>query len=240
MFKAASHGVAALALVLCGLSPAIAGGYTVHPVSVALSPERQATTLRVTNTNSQPVTIQVELQHWSQPEGEDQLAPTSDVIAMPPMFTVAPGQHQVVRVGLRKPLAADKEQAYRLLLKEIPGQSSGGGLQLALNMSLPVFVKPSVSVTPQVDWQVERLEDGKLALSVDNHGAGHFRFTEWQIIRRGEAVAANTKLQYLLPGTSKRWTLTPQAAMAAGDEVDIVVVSAGRKLRTRTTVESVE
>lgn len=215
--------------------PLTAGGYSVSPVMVSLSAERPATTLRVSNTQSQPVTIQVSPYAWSQEKGEDQLTESTAIIAMPPVFTVAPGKTQSLRVGLRHATPTAGEQAFRLILKEIP-QPGGRGLQLALNTSLPVFVKPTAVAAARLEWQVLHTQGNALVLRVDNRGNAHGKFNEWQLEAGGKSLADDRGLYYLLPGATREWPLPSQTVLAGVDAVDIVIRSGTRSSRARASV----
>ena len=58
---------------------------------------------------------------WVQSEdGTDEYESTSDVIAVPPIFSIAPGETQIIRVGLVGGLSPDRELAHRLFLTELP------------------------------------------------------------------------------------------------------------------------
>lgn len=225
-----------VAALVLWVAPASAGSYSVKPVIVGLSDQRPATTLRVTNTQSQPISLQVATFAWSQHNGEDQLTETQAIIAMPPVFTLPPGKTQSLRVGLRGAKPGAAEQAFRLVLKEIPSAEQGRGLQLALNMSLPVFVKPSTKVEPELRWQLRRDEAGDLVLRVENHGGAHGKFSEWQLQRQGDTLANEAGLFYLLPGTRREWPVVASPALERGDVVDVVVVGSRRPARTQTTV----
>ncbi len=214
--------------LLCwfGSALSLAGSYSVHPVTLELSAAQPATTLNVRNREKGSVTLQLATRKWSQADGEDSLSNTRDIIAVPPTFTIEPGDEQTVRIGLRQVEPLHLEQAYRVILQEIPGPSSNaGGLQFALNMSLPLFVKPSHSPTPDLKWFVQREDENRVALSVENRGTGHFKFTSWRLQNDGQDLGAETKLHYVLPGSRLSWSVKPSALPAAGDEVDIIVAN---------------
>lgn len=226
--------------LLCwfGLTLSHAGSYSVHPVTLELSAAQPATTLKVRNREQSPVTLQLATRKWSQTDGEDSLSNTRDIIAVPPTFTIEPGEEQVVRIGLRQVEPLLLEQAYRVLLQEIPGDSSNGsGLQFALNMSLPLFVKPSHAAKPDLAWLVERQDEGRVALSVENKGTGHFKFTSWRLQDDGKDLGAETKLHYVLPGSRISWAVKPAALPASGDEVDIIVANGRIEQRARALVQ---
>lgn len=219
---------------------ALAGSFSVDPVKVELTPSRPAATLRVTNTQDSDITIQVDTHAWSQRAGEDVLTPASELLAMPPTFTLGPGEQQIVRVGLRRPVVPDRELAYRLSFREVPiPRERGAGLQMALHLNLPVFVQPPEAPEPRPVWRAERLDDGRLRVTVSNNGSGHYKFSEW-VLRRGEdqaVMAREKKLVYVLPGTERHWTVTPDRALTAGDGLDIVLTSYGRTVRAQATVQ---
>ncbi len=226
--------------LLCwfGSALSLAGSYSVHPVTLGLSAAQPATTLKVRNREQSPVTLQLTTRKWSQTDGEDSLSNTRDIIAVPPAFTIEPGNEQIVRIGLRQVEPLHLEQAYRVLLQEIPGPSStSGGLQFALNMSLPLFVKPSHTPKSELAWFVQRQDEDRVALSVENRGTGHFKFTSWRLQDDGKDLGAETKLHYVLPGSRLSWTVKPSALPASGDEVDIIVANGRLEQRARALVQ---
>ncbi len=221
-----------------GSALSLAGSYSVHPVTLGLSAAQPATTLKVRNREQSPVTLQLTTRKWSQTGGEDLLSNTRDIIAVPPSFTIAPGDEQIVRIGLRQVEPLVLEQAYRVILQEIPGASShGGGLQFALNMSLPLFVRPPQAPKPELEWLVQRAADGRVALSVENRGNGHFKFTSWRLQDGDKDLGAETKLHYVLPGARLSWEVKPPALPTSGDEVDIIVANGPIEQRARALVQ---
>jgi fimbrial chaperone protein len=112
--------VAALtaAAALLGVSvPAIAGSFRVNPVRVELTPDRPAGELTLSNVEQAPVGVKVTALRWTQVNGLDVYEPTTDVIASPPIFTLAGGGTQLIRIGLRTRRAG---AAYRIHVEEIP------------------------------------------------------------------------------------------------------------------------
>lgn len=226
-----------VALILALLTPlAAAGAYSVHPVKILLSVTQPATTLKVHNRAQTPVTIQLAPKQWSHTGDSDELTDTRDLIAVPPVFTMAPGATQIVRVGLRHPDPVHIETPYRLLLQEIPN-SANQGLQLALNMSLPVFVAPTEPPAANPIWSLHRNGNDSLLLRIENQGSAHFKFNSWRL-RSGERdIGAGEKLRYVLPGGLREWTISPAALPKVGDEVELIVVSGSREQRTLARVQ---
>lgn len=232
-------GLFFLALGFCGGT--WAGSYTVDPVKVVLSMDKRAAALRVNNTHTSTVTVQVDTLQWSgvQAKSHMDLPRSKDLLAMPPIFTLQPGQQQIVRVGLRKPNQAEQEMAYRLMFKEVPPPPKPGApmLQMALQMSIPVFVMPVAPVKAQPRWQAELQDDGRLSLMVNNDGSAHLKFTGWQLKRSdGSQVAATEGLVYVLPGGRKHFDVELAAPLQRGEELTLNIESGQRGERVSVTL----
>ncbi|MBB3047523.1 fimbrial chaperone protein [Litorivivens lipolytica] len=228
--------VTAFALLVSATT--FSGSYSVRPVTIALSESTPATTLTVRNRESTPVTLQVATKKWVQNKGAEELRETRDIIAVPPTFTIAPGEEQTVRVGLRAYQSHPEEQAYRLLLQEIPGVSTPrGGLKFALHMSLPVFVRPEYPTAADLKWSVTRQRDGKVKLSVANTGNGHDKLTSWRLLKNSKEIGSESDLQYVLPGSQISWLIESNTAPSVGKEVEIIVANGPLERRTRALVQ---
>jgi fimbrial chaperone protein len=191
--------------------PAHAGTFSISPLRVELSAAAQTGVLTIRNQEGTPVLVQADARLWEQVEGEERLSPTRDVLVSPAVFTIPANGSQIVRVALRRPPDAERELSYRLILTEVPQQASPDftGLSVALRLSLPVFVAPSATAQPQLDWSATRGTDGRLALAARNSGTAHARvlgFTVTPATGDGRALEQNTTA-YILPGQSRTWTL---------------------------------
>lgn len=123
---------------------AFAGSFSVSPVRVELNERNRVVALQVRNQGSESASIQLEL---LQRDGAGVDTPTGDLLATPPIFTIEPGESQVIRVGLRRPPDPENELRYRLILQEIPPPRPAGfqGVQMALRLIVPVTVAPASS-----------------------------------------------------------------------------------------------
>jgi fimbrial chaperone protein len=209
---------AALASV-CAIAQA--ANFTVTPVRVELSPSQPTSALTVRNEMSdESVVVEVRTMAWSQKDGEDEYASAPDLLATPPIFTLAPGATQVIRVGLRRPPSADHEVSYRLYLREVPPPPKPGfaGVQIALEMSLPVFAKPRAPSAPSLQWQVDAKPDGPLSLSVTNAGNAHVQVANL-VLTAGNVdrpVGTYPGFAYVLPGQTRRLLLKAGDRTPAG------------------------
>ncbi|GAB3630568.1 molecular chaperone [Pandoraea terrae] len=201
-----------------------AAGFQVSPIRVTLSPEDKGAALTVRNDGEQPVIVQVQTMEWTQSDGRDVYAPTEDILATPPIFTVQPGKVQILRVGLRRVPDPLKELSYRIYLQEVPPAAQPGfqGLQVALRLGLPVFVQAQQPAKAALKWSVETLDRGRLKVRAMNEGTAHMQVTDFALTLVGDdrPVAAQQVAAYVLPGQAHEWVLpTDPAKKLSGRKV---------------------
>lgn len=122
-------------LLLAALAgPAGAASLSVAPTRVELGPDARSGTVTLQNDAAVAVTLQVQTFAWPRSTASADLEPTRELLAVPPVFSLAPKAKQIIRVALRGPAAGPGEQAYRLLITEVPEQREGpgAGVQFAL------------------------------------------------------------------------------------------------------------
>ncbi|MBT8440912.1 MAG: molecular chaperone [Gammaproteobacteria bacterium] len=199
---------AAFLFFACALEAA-AGMIGVSPLRVDFDVAQQTGVLRVFNTGATDISMQVDARDWSQAEdGSDEYESTSDVIAVPPIFSIAPGETQIIRVGLVGGQRPDREVAHRLFLTELPQPKFdplGGQLRMRLIVSLPIFTAPA-AVPAESDLEVieTSTEDGRLRARFRNPGNTHIRIQEVTAIDSSGAEAQrHASAVYLLPGATR-------------------------------------
>jgi fimbrial chaperone protein len=117
--------------------------------TLALAAGHPIDSVTIRNGGAEPVVVQLEVSSWSQREGEALLAPTTDLLATPPIFRIPAGGTQLVRVGLRRAPDPQRELSYRLFLREVPSATpSASSIRITLSISLPVFVTPLAKLAP--------------------------------------------------------------------------------------------
>lgn len=148
-------------LSLMTVAPAQAASLQVSPVRFELPTTEASKPMWVSNSSSTPIQVQVRVYKWSQANGEETLSPTTEVVATPAMTELAPGGRQLVRIVRRGP-APTQEQAYRLLVEELPAANpvplkpGQPALNLLLAYSLPVFLSPQAEqATPSLTAHVQ-------------------------------------------------------------------------------------
>ena len=193
----------------------LAASLQVAPISVAFSPQEKAKEIWLTNTSERPIRAQTRVLIWSQVAGQDQVNPTRDLVASPSITEIKAGEQQLIRIIRIAPQNTAVEQTYRLLIDELPssGQADAQtGLQLLLQYSIPVFIKPTDSIAMrngltllnQVNFQYQNQQ-----LIVKNNAKSHIRISELTYINpNGERIPLiNGLVGYALAGQSMRWDI---------------------------------
>ena len=252
------RGLRWLLAALCAVLGTSAGAadLQVAPILLEFPAGQQAQGVWLTNTGTHPLHAQLRVQRWTQSAGDEQLSPTRDLVPSPPIVQIAAGERQLVRIVRPQVTPTQREQAYRLLVDELPDdarRTDERGLQFLLRYSIPVFVLPDgvvaaadrVGAAPMTDLSrvsasLHRGDnDGNGTLEVVNDGPQRIRIS--QVV----AVAADGSrmplapglLGYVLAGERMTWTLpvtpTPGTRLQATinndvKEQDLPLAAAGR------------
>lgn len=201
-----ARGLAAAALLAGAAAwPSAAQAFQVRPVRLDLGNRQPTAQLMVSNPTARPLLIQAEAFDWSQDQDRDQLQPSQDLIVNPPIFELAPGAQQVVRVGLRRAAQDGVERPHRIWLSQVATTPEEGdsGVQMLLRLSLPVFVVGTGTGAPQARWQ-RHAADGVVELN--NPGARHLHVRELRLMAE-DAAPTSLGPCYALPGGRCRWPL---------------------------------
>ncbi len=189
-------------------SVVLAGKVGIAPIRVFLDAETRTAVVEVSNPGDSPIGMQADVMSWHQDDdGTDRYEPTTELLAFPPIFTIQPGKSQLVRIGLMTAHPAEKEQAYRLYLTELPPpvtDAQGTSLQMRLRIGLPVFSAP---LSPPrlglllVDSQVE---GDQLRVRLHNPGNTHIRVADLYVDELADKPRSNAA-RYILPSASQEF-----------------------------------
>ena len=210
-----------LCAVLALFQPAAwSGSFQVNPIRVDLSGRTQTSALTVRNTGGEPVVVQVSVEAWGQDDAKDVYTATRDLLATPPVMTIAPDEERIVRIGLRRAPDRTRELSYRVFLQEVPPPPKPGfqGLVVALRVGLPIFIAPSQGqAAPQVTWTASRMPDNKVEITAANTGTAHIQVADITVIAAGtgEQLATYSGLTYVLPDQRRQWVLPLTAPLGA-------------------------
>lgn len=217
-------------LALAGIFqvPALASGLQVAPTTLTLQATQNADGLWLSNTGDAPIAAQVRVYRWTQQDGDEKEELSRGILVSPPMTQLAVADRQLIRIIRTGPPPASAEDAYRVVIDELPvdGAAPPRGVQFVLRYSVPVFIAPAGGASaPQLSWKIRR--DGqKSVLEVSNSGGMHAQLADLQFTdskgKRTEVQAG--LLGYVLPGAQMRWPIkaTP-ATFATGGTLDTLI-----------------
>jgi fimbrial chaperone protein len=221
--------LATIAAVLCSAAcnGAQASSLQVAPVLVEVTLPAAASSLRLRNFGTKPITAQVRMFRWSQQNGLDHLAETRDVVASPPFVEIGADAAQLVRIVRVSKQPLDAEESYRLLIDEIPERPSAraSGVDFAVRYSIPVFFAGAAVRSAPLVWSVEQRAD-RLTVTASNPGSRRVRVAALRVSDpQGKMVAFGDGLAgYVLGGATAQWSIEGKLTHAAVGSV--VAISA--------------
>jgi fimbrial chaperone protein len=208
---------AALFVLLAGLT-AGAQALSVLPVNIFFTPGQRAASLTVTNQGKSETAIQIRAYAWNQRDGDDHLTASNEVVASPPLATMAPGASQVVRLILRQS-PKGQEATYRILLDQIPPPAEPGVVHIVLRMSIPIFAQPATRPLADVQFHLER-NTGEIYLVGFNAGNLHESIRDIVLTASdGRKLKEDSSaLPYILAGVTRRWHIAAQDSQPLSGE----------------------
>ncbi len=208
-----------LASVFAWATPGVqAAELGITPAAVNLSDGNDRTLVHVVNQGSDTVVLHAEAIAWQRDGGVDKDAPTADLAVNPPVFTLAPGATQVVRLSLLRTAEADRERAYRVVLREVlpaaggaPARPTRAHARTTIETRVPVYVAPA-AVRREQRWQA-RIEGGQLVAQVVNTGNVHYKVGALRVSGDTHPVAQGL-LAVLFPGEVRSFRLRAPTVLA--------------------------
>jgi fimbrial chaperone protein len=180
----------------------------ISPVRVNLSADHDKDIIRITNQESSAKSYEVEVVGWTQTdERREVYTPTEDVLAVPPLFSLNPGEEQIIRVGLLTDTESSIERSYRLFITEIappePQETRNTGVNMRLQIGVPVFVAPTGLPSASLKYVETTMIADQTYIRFENTGNSHVKVTEIQY--SGPGIDEDTKtaaVAYILAGKS--------------------------------------
>ncbi|WP_162914486.1 fimbrial biogenesis chaperone [Taklimakanibacter lacteus] len=207
---------------LAGRPDADAASISVSPILIDRAASGNTAAVTLQTPGSEPVRVQLRVFRWTQVDGKDQLEPTRDVVASPPMLRIAPGTDYTVRVVrlLKRPAAG--EESYRLLIDQLPEPRArkANQVNLVIRHSIPVFFRMGDERPPVIGWTAARTKRG-LVITARNDGDRRFKLanlvvktTSGKVLRRINGLAG-----YVLGHSAMSWTIPGNVAAGSGLEI---------------------
>lgn len=192
------------------------------PILVEITDKSPSAVVTIRNTGDKPIQVQTRVMQWSQVRGQETLDEAEAVIASPPMTTLNPGVNYAVRIVRTARGAVRREEAYRVLVDQLPDPSNARGSIVALVMrhSIPVFLSGGQGGAARVEWELGA-RNGRLVLRANNHGSRRLRLAQVTVqLSDGRKVSfGNGLLGYVLAGSMMEWVSAAPAAARPGGSV---------------------
>jgi fimbrial chaperone protein len=204
-------------LILIG-SVSHAYALKISPLLLEIVAPNGATTLNLEAESPKPVTVQIRVMRWSQVNGKDVLEPTTDLVASPPFATLQPKTNYTIRLVRQAEGGVEREQAYRLLIDQLPETPSGKGtvIGFTIRQSVPVFVRTGGVSKAALNWRVDRGGSG-LVVTATNNGDRTARLTDIKMASGSVKFDVQAGLAgYILPGQSMSWKKPAPKGFAGG------------------------
>jgi fimbrial chaperone protein len=198
--------------MLAALAPvsADAASLQVSPVLFELQPGRNTATLSLRNDGDQAMTVQMRVFRWRNGAAADTLEPASDLVASPPFAQIAAGGEQTVRLVHASGAAVTGEEAYRILVDELPSPEAAEGhtVTLLVRHSIPIFLESPGVTRPAVAWSATS-DGAAYRLNAINSGGRRLRIAGVRLYDAAGAVVAqqNGLMGYVLGASSVNWSL---------------------------------
>jgi len=205
-----------------------AGSIQLTPVRVNLSSAAKVQILTVHNTGTEESVMQVTLNKWTLDGEEFAYVQSQDLVITPTTFRLAPGEQQIVRVGLRGSPPESIEDSYRLLIEEVapPDVSGVTGTRMVVRHDLPVFVAPLEDSLASLDVVLECAAQGSI-LRVSNIGNVHaqLRSVVLEDSQSNAQLGSWEMLDYMLPTAQRSWALAQAAPAAVGQNFGVTMLT---------------
>jgi len=189
----------------------------VAPILLEVPVGQSATTLTLTNEGLKPLDAQVRVFSWKQVDGRDVYTPATDVVASPPTLTMEPRTDYTVRVIRQSTEQAQHEEAYRVVVDELPDplRARGGAVQVLLRHSVPLFFSSGQETEPRLVWKTEK-RGQNLVVTAQNLGSMRARITQLQVMHGQQSLSFGQGLVgYALAHSTMSWQKPLPAGLRA-------------------------
>ena len=230
------------AALLFGTSPIHAAALQVSPVNIQVDIPTAASTITVSNPGDTPLTSQFRIFKWTHQNGKDELIATREVVVSPPLTRLLPGQPYIVRIVRVSKQPVNGEEAYRLLVDEIPNASDPApsyGARFAIRQSIPVFFTVPAAV-PKLTWGAT-IKNGKILLQARNEGSKRMRIFALKVTNSaGDVISVGKGFAgYVFGHSTEQWTLTAgEKGFVSGATVTIIAQGENGPIKTTAKISA--
>ena len=216
--RTATAGLAScLAMVPVG---ARAAALRVSPILIE-GADQANTSITLRNQENRTLNAQVRVFRWSQHDGQEDLEPTDDVVASPPIVSIAPREDYVVRLQRTTGQQPVGEEAYRIVVDELPNpdRQRNGTVAVVLRYIVPAFFFPAEASQPRLRWSLGH-RDGHAVIVAENTGDKRIQLLNLGIKAGGRTSLIGKGLAgYVLGHSAREWRLGSQLSGLRGGTV---------------------
>lgn len=195
----------------------------------------RAVAVTISNESDEPLMMQVDLYSWSQTEtGEEVLELSEDIFMSPPVMTLKGRERQVVRLARLSNAPPPEQLTYRLIAREIlpePDQNiQGTQVQVALALSLPIFITPRDAENTVV-CALQNMTPNPDQVVCENSGTAYAQLRELQVSdAEGKELLKLDAAKYILPGAKASFNLPEGVKLPPGSNTLQVTLDDDAKL----------
>ena len=208
MTKGRILNVATTILVAASAPSACAAALRVSPILIEGGAQANATiTLR--NQENRPLNAQVRVFRWTQKDGQEELSPTDDVVASPPIVSIAAKEDYIIRLQRTTGQEPVSEEAYRIVVDELPNpdRQRNGTVAVVLRYVVPAFFFPAEVTQPRLTWSLEH-RNGHTYIVADNTGGKRLQLINLSIKVGSKTIMVGKGLAgYVLGHSTREWPL---------------------------------
>ena len=200
-------GVSIVAAALFCSTGTEAASLSVSPITVDVVTPATNATVTVRNGESRPLAAQIRVFRWTQADGKDRLDPTEDVVASPPVVTINGGADYVVRLERTTGHDFGGEEAYRVVVDELPNpnRQRNGSVALVLRYLLPAFFFSADATQPKLVWSLAH-RGGATLLQAANSGDKRIQIVDLKLGDANQALMVGKGLAgYVLGHSTRSW-----------------------------------
>lgn len=204
----ALHALAAASLVLAASAAGTAearGHLQTRQTRVELPAGTRAGRLVLANSGDAPVAAQIRIYRWTQPGGEDLLEEDPGLVASPQIVEIGPGAEQLVRVVRASAESPSQEQAYRVVVEELPGdpgEQATSAVAVRMRYLIPAFVRATRAAPEALSC---RLDAAQLVCRNDGGRAVQFGASEFVDAHGKTTELSSGLLGYVLAGSTRQF-----------------------------------
>ncbi|PIJ48479.1 hypothetical protein BL250_15155 [Erwinia sp. OLTSP20] len=189
------------------------------PINQHINTDNDRSVLWLRNTGNDNADLSVRVFAWHQKNGDNILNEQNDINVVPPVVGILPADSEYIRLFTLPARRQAEEQAYRIVIDEVPRLNSPERNKVALRMRyvLPLFVAGSQtpkgyqqdgdalpSLYPSLRWHFAT-QHGKRVIALQNTGPVHARLSDIALANKQGKTLRFLKrglYGYILPGST--------------------------------------